>query len=84
MEKGDEPRGYFNNFEAVPTGYDDGGEGYGDEEVYDGEAAAYKYLDSYFAMTDITIEASPSDPEYQPTTSVKLPGILRRTRRNCH
>lgn len=83
-EKGDESRGYFNNFEAVPTGYDDGGEGYGDEDVYDGEAAAYKYLDSYFAMTDMTLEASPSDPEYQPTINVKLPGILRRTRRNCH
>ena len=57
-------------------------EGYGDEDVYDGEATAYKYLDSYFAMTDMTLEANPSDPEYQPTARVKLRGILRRTSRN--
>ena len=57
-------------------------EGFGDEDAYDAEAAAYKYLDSYFAMTDMTLEANPADPEYQPVVKVKLPGILRRTSRN--
>ena len=78
----EEPRSYFCSTDAVPMRQYRIMEGYGDEDAYGTEAAAYKYLDSYFTMTDMTLEANPSDPEYQPTVRVKLPGILRRTSHN--
>ena len=48
------------------------------EAEYDSVAAAYQYLDSYFAMTDLTLEPS-SDSDYVLETKVDLPGTLRRT-----
>ena len=50
------------------------------EEEYDSAAAAYKYLDSYFTMTNLRLEPS-SDSDYVPERKVDLPGILRRTSR---
>ena len=78
----EEPRSYFCSTDAMPTGQYTITGGFGDEDAYEAEAAAYKYLDSYFAMTDMTLEANPADPEYKPVVKVKLPGILRRTSRN--
>ena len=77
LEPIEEPRSYFCSTSAVPSGTDDfGGE-------FSGEAEAYKYLDSYFNVTDWNLEASPSDPDYQPSgKKIPLPGFLRRTGHN--
>ena len=50
------------------------------EAEYDNATAAYQYLDSYFAMTDLTLEPS-SDSDYVLKIKVDLPGTLQRTSR---
>jgi hypothetical protein len=45
-------------------------------EKFDGVTEAYQYLDSYFSMTDMTLEPS-SEPDYTPSVEVVLPGTLR-------
>ena len=48
------------------------------EEEYDSAATAYQYLDSYFTMTNLTLD---SDLDYVPERKVDLPGTLRRSSR---
>ena len=50
------------------------------EEEHDSAAAAYQYLDSYFTMTNLTLEPS-TDFDYVPERKVDLPGTLRRSSR---
>ena len=49
-------------------------------EKFDGVTEAFKYLDSYFDMSDMTLE-SIDDLDYLPPMNVKLPGPLRRSSR---
>jgi hypothetical protein len=49
-------------------------------EKFDGVTETYQYLDSYFSMTDMTLEPR-SEPNYTPSVEVVLPGMLRRSAR---
>jgi hypothetical protein len=47
-------------------------------EKFDGFTEAYQYLDSYFSMTDMTLEPS-SESDYTPSVEVVLLGTLRHS-----
>jgi hypothetical protein len=49
-------------------------------EKFNGVTEAYKYLDGYFSMTDMTLEPS-SEPDHTPSVEVVLPGTLRHSAR---
>jgi hypothetical protein len=49
-------------------------------EKFDGVTEAFKYLDSYFAMSEMSLESN-VDPDYLPPMNVTLPDTLRRSSR---
>jgi len=49
-------------------------------EKFDGITETFKYLDSYFAKSYMTLE-SIADSDYLPPVNVKPPGTLRRSSR---
>jgi hypothetical protein len=49
-------------------------------EKFEGVTEAYQYLDSYFSMTDMTLELS-SEPDYTPSVEVVFSGTLRHSAR---